>query len=202
MKYTVQEIVAATILMPSNLKGTDNLVSAIRSILNAPVELPLSEAQEVIDALPHLIMMKSLVGRAVSDFTKSIAAILENPASVPDTTRLRILAYTFNNYNQLTSELAYRADLVGSQFVGEVGTKIEVALRIASCRHLTQDYGPSYFRAVGFDSDGNAYSFVPKRMLEKSADFSYKITGKIRKHEVNAFLYNAQITSLWYTKEV
>lgn len=208
MAYTVQEIVAANFLVYQNHPeltnqiSTDGLVNAMRSILNSEVELPIDTAQEIIDAIPQLLMMRTLYDKTTSNFTKSVAAILENPAAVPDVTRVRILAYTYNTYRQLKSESEYRSELLGSEFVGEVGSKIEVTLRIANCRKFTPEYGVSYYRAVGFDMNGNAYSFMPKQMLDKSTEFSYKISAKIKKHEVNEYLYNAKVTVLWYIKEI
>jgi hypothetical protein len=198
--YTLEQTVAAVLALNSNSKIINaNWAKVGGFIENHADQLDLVAAESAITTVIYSFELDILRGRKLSNFKQSLYKALTSTEEF-DFYRLCGLLATMPsileqiNKNNTLAELA-----ASSEFVGEVGKKITVDLKILDCR--TIQWSDGFFNlATAIDRDQNIYTFTPKILLGSTTDYTYSVTAKVKAHHVDTYIYNANVTKLFYVK--
>ena len=208
MTYTVLEVVAAGIVRAEgiylNAPETAATPSEIRYTMLGILEnnkLPLDEAQDVIDTIIGSASMRTLYGLNVNGFTLKLAECLMNPDTMAIEKEYNFLSYAKSVSDDIKETNSINEMLCTSRHVGEVKDVIHRNLKILKCSYVDgNDRCGGFYVATAVDENGDGFSFSPKTFLEKTADYSVKLKGKVKSHKQDKFWCNALITTLFYCK--
>lgn len=215
--YSVTQVVAASLIQhkaslekaklteQDSKQSTPLIVIQIKDILDSGILLPLDKAEEIINYLTNNITLSILLGRHITDFTMKLVNELKDPTRLVPSFKMGILVWARSTYDANQKSDRAREDSYSSDYVGEVGEKLTLSLRISSSIIVqTPDsrYGSFIIPTVAYDENGNMFSFNSKNKLDVTEQYSYHITAKVKKHEINKYANNAKSTVLFYIKEV
>lgn len=204
-KYTVLQVIAAKIYhLEHNEQSQWDNVNAypnILSVLEEVTALPLDHAKEMVDTIVNGVTLRILKGLKVSPFVIKVSELLQDPNRLIPAHQFNILTFvpsvhdTFEQDNKLI-DLVYN-----SKHVGVRKENVILDLKILSSKIIHWAEG-EFCIALALDADGHFYSFNPKKVIDVTDDFSYKIKAKIKDHIIDKYTQNAKVTRLNYVKEL
>lgn len=215
-EYTVAQVVAASLIHIKQVESsreatefertkTTDLTLAITTILDSGITLPLEKAEEMMHYVTNNVTLSILLGRNVTEFTLKLSEAIKDPTRLVPSFKFSFLFWVKRAYDNAVRQDRAREDGYSSDYVGEVGEKLTLSLRISSSRIVqTPDnrYRSFIIPTVAFDENGNMFSFNSKNQLDVTEQYSYHIIAKVKKHEINKYANNAKSTVLFYIKEV
>lgn len=156
-----------------------------------------ANADEALNALHGDITLKLLTGKLVSEFTQNLNNLFTKEKLTASDTGLAAWLpemYARIQKDQSTKEQMFELS-ASSEFLGAIDKKITVDFTMISSRFL-RDY--NCYSVFGHDSNGNCVMFFTRHTaLAKSG----KVTGKVKKHSIDAYHNNAKVTTINYVKE-
>lgn len=211
-EYTVLQVIAAFIkhdVYPGNYPttiDTTEVSALIDNIISMP-DLPVEQAQHMIDTIINGISMDILRGRTLSPFISRVYDEIVDPTMIVPVRSYNFVSYVLKVYKQYSNDNELAEFAFNSKFVGTTKDKITLNLRILNCRRIDSAtanyYRPDYFYiAIAVDENNNLFKFSPKGPLKSTNDFNYYIKATIKKHEIDRYSHNAQVTSIFYVKEL
>lgn len=131
----------------------------------------------ITDVSQRLVMMILKNGK-LSPYLTSLNEMIADPAALLPDFRMGLLASAPKIYADLVSKDEIYAMAYNSEYVGTPGEKIEVSLRILSCKLINWE-GGNFYNAVAC---------------------SDKVKAKVKKHDNDRFLNSSMVTYLNYVK--
>ena len=215
--YSVTQVVAASLIHIKQVessreatefertKTTSEYTLAITTILESGITLPLEKAEEMMHYVTNNVTLSILLGRNVTEFTLKLSEAIKDPTRLVPSFGFGFLFWVKRAYDNAVRQDKDRDDSYGSEYIGEVGEKLTLDLRISSSRIVqTPDsrYNSFIIPTVAYDENGNMFCFNAKNKLDVTEHYSYHITAKVKKHEINKYANNAKSTVLFYIKEM
>lgn len=190
-KYTVTQAVAAAIYIEEHKQDEHRTVLGV---LDSGVQIPLAQAEKLIEEVQQNLTMKILRGQYLTEFVRKIAEVTKDPnAKISrDFNLLQYLpsvAQGLNKENQLVQASA------DSQYQGEWGKPITRTVKVLRCKYVA---AYNFFTALLIDEQGNVYSYSPKAELEEGKTITIK--GKVKAHKQDKYNNNCATTYLNYVK--
>ena len=216
-EYTVTQVVAASLIHIEQVesskeatefertKNTGETIQAITTILESGITLPLEKAEEMMQYVTNNVTLSILLGRNVTEFILKLSDAIKDPSMKVPSFKFGFLFWVKLAYDNAVRTDKAREDSYGSEYIGEVGEKLTLDLRISSSRVVqTPDnrYSSFIIPTVAYDEMGNMFCFNAKNKLDVTDNYSYAITAKVKKHEINKYANNAKSTVLFYIKEM
>ena len=156
------------------------------------------QARVAMDALLQDHMLRTLAGSPISAFSQSFVELISEETVTQRSAGL--MAYLPRSYNSVLKMRAQQNTLLelgaGSQYLGTVGSKIEVDFTLLSKKYQ-EKFG--CWTMFGHDPAGNLVQFLTQH--EHLAQDG-RITGKIKRTEQNRWHNNARVTDLNYVKRI
>jgi hypothetical protein len=200
--FTVETLMAGIMIKQYNdgdLQFTERYPSLVTILQRYPT-LPIAEASAMLQRVSNHYTMSILKGDNLTDFNKTLYELISSPEKVT-LFHSGILKFLVNiDTNQ--QETQQIADLgSNSKYIGAIGDKIVIELRILKCSHISsKESGYSFYSAVAVTKGGDLVSFSPKDKINVTADYDYKIVGKVKEHQEDKYLNGFQVTRLNYCK--
>lgn len=200
--FDIESLVAGIILQERHSKDTafntryENLINIIQ---DHPA-LPINEATAMMQRVANHFTLAMLKGDIITEFNKKMYDLINMPGSKITLFHSGILKYLVSvdanqRKTQEINDLGYN-----SKFVGEVGEKLSLALKILKCTRVHSPGQYDFYSAIAISEDGNLFNFSPKEALAPTEEYSYKVIGKVKSHHSDQYLYGFCVTRLNYCK--
>ena len=195
--YRVVDAVAAAIIIDNRARAEPETEALVSDIFAEDIPLPVEQAYELINNIVQNHTIRILRGDKISDFDKALVSVIQDPEAV-STYSWKLIAYAPKvwRYTQSTNTMIEAAGT--SSYVGEVGKKVELTVRVLRCKYVNGP-GYSFYSIIAIDSEGNLITFAHKRGL---AMVEFNIKAKVKEHKIDPYCYNGQVTQLNYVKIV
>ncbi len=162
-------------------------------------ESDLASALLLIEEFKQNVTITLLTMGSIGNFVDSLYKIVTTQDTITNP-QLNILRYLPKVVYEFRSKAEINSLCFKSQYVGTVGEKLALSLRIMSCRRVVHDMG-DFIAVNAIDEAGNVYSFSVKKEIPVSESYSYVCTAKVKKHFTDRYLQNNLVTALNYVKE-
>jgi hypothetical protein len=200
--FDIELLVAGIILQErhSNDTAFNTKYEHLINIIQDHPALPVDEASAMMQRVANHFTLAMIKGDTLTEFNKKMYDLITVPGSKITLFHSGILKYlvgidTNQRRTQEINDLGYR-----SKFVGKVGEKLSLTLKILKCTRVHSPGQYDFYSAIAISEDGDLFNFSPKEVLNPTDDYSCKLTGKVKSHHSDQYLNGFCVTRLNYCK--
>lgn len=193
--YRVVDAVAAAIIVDNRARAGFESEALVSDIFAEDIALPIDQAYELINNIVQNHTIRILRGDRISDFDKGLVAAIQNPDAI-STHSWKLISYAPKVWRQSQIANTIIESASTSNYIGEVGGKVELTVQVLRCKYVTGP-GYSFYSVIAIDTAGNLITFAHKCNI---AQIEINIKGKVKEHKIDPYCYNGQVTQLNYVK--